>query len=47
MPFSDWQFWVVTAVGVIALIAAARVLIPPRKRGKRTPLTVSAPGKQR
>lgn len=41
MPIGDWQFWVVTIVAIIALFVLYRVLVP-RKKGKRTNLTVSA-----
>lgn len=41
MPIGDWQFWVVTIVAIIALYVLYRVLVP-RKKGKRTNLTVSA-----
>ena len=39
MPFGDWQFWLVTLAAVGAVWMLVRVLIP-RKRGKRTELTV-------
>lgn len=41
MPWTDWQFWVVTIVAIVALFVLYRVLVP-RKKGKRTNLTVSA-----
>ncbi len=41
MPIGDWQFWVVTVIAIIALYVLWRVLVP-RKKGKRTNLTVSA-----
>lgn len=41
MPLGDWQFWVVTIIALGALIVLARMLVP-RKKGKRTNLTVSA-----
>jgi hypothetical protein len=31
MPLGDWQFWVVSAIGVLALAAATRPLWPFRK----------------
>jgi hypothetical protein len=39
MPWVDWQFWVVTLAAVASVWMLARVLIP-RRRGKRTELTV-------
>ncbi len=39
MPMHDWQFWVVTAIAIAALCTLKRVLAP-RKRGKKTTLTV-------
>ena len=41
MPTNDWQFWVVTIIAIVALFVLYRVLVP-RKKGKRTNLTVSA-----
>ena len=41
MPIGDWQFWVVTIIALLAMYVLYRVLIP-RKKGKRTNLTVSA-----
>jgi predicted MFS family arabinose efflux permease len=41
MPWTDWQFWVVTVIALVALFVLYRVLVP-RKKGKRTNLTVSA-----
>jgi uncharacterized membrane protein YobD (UPF0266 family) len=41
MPIGDWQFWVVTIIAMVAMYVLYRVLIP-RKKGKRTNLTVSA-----
>ncbi|MFG0246141.1 MAG: hypothetical protein ACF8MF_08855 [Phycisphaerales bacterium JB052] len=41
MPIGDWQFWVVTIIALVALVVLYRVLVP-RKKGKRTNLTVSA-----
>jgi hypothetical protein len=46
MPWGDWQFWVVTVAAFVSLAAVARVVIPRRKRGTRTALTVSAPSKR-
>ena len=47
MPTHDWQFWVVTAIALIAVLwiarSLARVMLPRRKRrgaSKRTTLTV-------
>lgn len=39
MPIHDWQFWVVTIVSLAALLMLRRVLMP-RKKGKKTTLTV-------
>lgn len=41
MPIGDWQFWVVTIIAIVAMFVLYRVLVP-RKKGKRTNLTVSA-----
>jgi len=41
MPINDWQFWVVTIIALFALLVLYRVLVP-KKKGKRTNLTVSA-----
>lgn len=51
-PIHDWQFWVATALALVALYAVARALVPaslwPRwlggksRKGRRTTLTVSA-----
>ena len=41
MPTNDWQFWVVTIIALVALYVLYRVLVP-KKKGKRTNLTVSA-----
>ncbi|MBL9000808.1 MAG: hypothetical protein JNK25_06690 [Phycisphaerae bacterium] len=45
MPVSDWQFWAVTAMAVLAAAYIVRALIPPqyrplRRRGKSTTLTI-------
>ena len=41
MPIGDWQFWVVTIIAIVALVVLYRLFVP-RKKGKRTNLTVSA-----
>lgn len=41
MPTHDWQFWVVTLIALVALGALVRMFVP-KKKGKRTTLTVSA-----
>lgn len=41
MPINDWQFWVVSLATLLALYGVKRTLLP-RKKGKRTNLTVSA-----
>ena len=40
MPVNDWQFWVVTAVGVIAALWLIRLVLPKKKKGTRASLTV-------
>lgn len=40
MPVNDWQFWVVTAVGVIAALWLIRMVLPKKKKGTRASLTV-------
>lgn len=45
MPWSDWQFWVVSAAAIIALAMLLRPFFPlilgrGRARGTRTQLTV-------
>lgn len=39
MPIHDWQFWVVTAICIIAVFMLKRVLMP-KKKGQKTTLTV-------
>ena len=46
MPINDWQFWIVTLIALGALYALFRMLVP-KKKGKRTNLTVSAKQKDR
>lgn len=41
MPIHDWQFWAVTIVMCIALFMLRKVVFP-KKKGKRTNLTISA-----
>lgn len=41
MPIGDWQFWVVTVIAIVALVVLYRIFMP-RKKGKRTNLTISA-----
>lgn len=41
MPIGDWQFWVVTLIALVAVYALFRMFVP-KKKGKRTSLTVSA-----
>ena len=41
LPITDWQFWVVTVIAIVALYLLARMFVP-KKKGKRTSLTVSA-----
>jgi len=48
MPMGDWQFWLVTAIAVLAAALVARAALPPRflprflrrRKGTRAPLTV-------
>tara|TARA_E500000318_G_scaffold5598_1_gene5688 strand:- start:12740 stop:12916 length:177 start_codon:yes stop_codon:yes gene_type:complete len=46
MPIGDWQFWVVTLIALVAVYALFRMFVP-KKKGKRTSLTVSAKTKDR
>lgn len=40
-PVSDWQFWVVSAIALVAAFVVIRTLVPRRKkRAKRATLTV-------
>ena len=41
MPINDWQFWVVTGIALVAVFSLFRMVMP-KKKGKRTNLTVSA-----
>lgn len=45
MPFSDWQFYVVTIAAVIALWVLGRKIVSPflrkKTRSKKTTLTIS------
>ena len=46
MPWSDWQFWVVTVLMLIAVWLVFRSVVPKRRsRGVKTELTVG--GKSR
>jgi len=36
IPIGDWQFWVVTAIAIIILIAAFRNLVPGLRKQKIT-----------
>lgn len=40
MPFTDWQFWVVTLVMLASLWMLKIVLLPKKKKGTKTTLTV-------
>jgi len=40
MPVDDWQFWVVTFAGLIAALWLIRLVLPKKKRGIKTSLTV-------
>lgn len=43
MPWSDWQFWVVTLAAAGGLVLLARAVVPrKKKRSARTRLTISA-----
>lgn len=46
MPWSDWQFWIVTILALGALWILIRMFLPKKKpKGTRTTLTVSAKGR--
>ena len=36
IPVGDWQFWVVTAIAIVILIAAFRNYIPGLRKQKNT-----------
>lgn len=36
IPYSDWQFWVVTAIVIALVLAACRHTIPGLRRKKTT-----------
>jgi hypothetical protein len=40
MPVNDWQFWVVTAAGLLAALWLLRMVLPKKKRGTKASLTV-------
>ncbi len=41
MPWDDWQFWVVTLMGLVGLLVIVKQLVPGRKtRAKRVSLTL-------
>ncbi len=40
MPINDWQFWVVTIIALGALWVLKGVLVPKKRKGKKTTLTV-------
>ncbi|MEL6739202.1 MAG: hypothetical protein AAFP26_00950 [Planctomycetota bacterium] len=42
MPWGDWQFWLVTLAAIGGLALIVRAVLPKRKRGKKTSLTISA-----
>ena len=46
MPWGDWQFWLVTLAAIAAAWTLWRALVP-RKRGKRTELTVGGASPRR
>lgn len=47
MPWTDWQFWLVTLAALLAAGWLLRGLLPfkrwRRARGRKTALTISAP----
>lgn len=49
IPWSDWQFWIVTALALGALWILVRMFLPKKKKpkGTRTNLTISAKGQER
>jgi len=40
MPLGDWQFWIVSLAALAALWFILRPLLPKRRPGTRTSLTV-------
>lgn len=40
MPFGDWQFWVVTAFALAALVVLVRSLRPKKRKPPRVSLTI-------
>ncbi len=49
MPVGDWQFWVVSGLALVALVAVVRMVVPPslwpkrfrrKTKGKSTTLTI-------
>ena len=47
MPWSDWQFWVVTLVTVVAAWWVVRPLLPKRKqRGTTTKVNLTVGGRK-
>ena len=49
MPVHDWQFWVVTALALIAAVYIIRAAIPekyrPGKRGRGKPTNLTVGGR--
>lgn len=41
MPWGDWQFWLVTAAALLAVIFAVRTLFPRRKDKVKATLTIA------
>ncbi|MFN5943626.1 MAG: hypothetical protein ACK5ZG_12055 [Phycisphaerae bacterium] len=39
MPVHDWQFWVVTAIALVALVYLLRRVVPAGLLGKKKPGT--------
>ena len=42
MPWSDWQFWVVTVAMLIGLWRVFRALVPRKKKGTKVSLTIGS-----
>lgn len=47
-PVGDWQFWIVTGAGIVALWYIARAIVPSlsrrRRRTRRATLTIEGRG---
>ncbi|MFG0291821.1 MAG: hypothetical protein ACF8MJ_01560 [Phycisphaerales bacterium JB050] len=46
IPWTDWQFWLVTTAALAGLWTLVRMFLPKKKpKGTRTTLTISAKGR--